>query len=107
MSHPKQNLIRMNFGSFAICQTMTDKSKCATGLSSNEEQSDILQGVLFSDEATLYVNWEVNTEHTRYWSQKNPNWCSANKEQGAKRLIVQYSISDPSHFNGTAMPESY
>jgi hypothetical protein len=80
-------------------------------LSSNEANPYFLQGVLFSDEANLYVNGEVNKENSRYWSQENPNWCSAYKESGAKRLIVRHSIWDPHvtkpFFNSTATAESY
>jgi hypothetical protein len=95
----------MDFDCFAIYQAMTDKSKCASGQSSNEEQPDLFLGILFSDEATLYVSRKVNIEIIHYWSKENPNWCSAKKEQGAERLTI--SISDHPLFNGIVTPESY
>lgn len=39
-----------------------------------EREPDIKNKIIFSDEATFYLNGTVNRQNTRFWSPGNPYW---------------------------------
>jgi len=61
-------------------------------LSKQDEDSEFLSTVMFTDEANFYVNGEVNRQNLRYWSDSNPYWYTNNKEQGAGRFMIRCSL---------------
>ena len=54
----------------------------------NENPRFTEDNMLFSDEAFFYLNGEVNRQNLRYWSQSNPHWMNASKQQGGQKVMV-------------------
>ncbi|KAJ8916403.1 hypothetical protein NQ315_014614, partial [Exocentrus adspersus] len=48
--------------------------------------SNFLNNIVFSDEATFCLNGSVNRYNCRYWSQKNPHWIQECHSQNQGKL---------------------
>jgi hypothetical protein len=70
-----------------FCQDMMDRAN---------ENEYFIRSICFSDEATCFLNGEVNRQTFRYWSQENPHWMEGIKAQGldkvSSRKIVNHSL---------------
>ncbi|KAJ8962178.1 hypothetical protein NQ318_018139 [Aromia moschata] len=47
---------------------------CEYMMDHNNQNNGFIGNILFSDEATFFLNGHVNRQNTRYWSQENPHW---------------------------------
>ncbi|KAJ8949131.1 hypothetical protein NQ318_012879 [Aromia moschata] len=47
---------------------------CEYMMDHNNQNNGFIANILFSDEATFFLNGHVNRQNTRYWSQENPHW---------------------------------
>ena len=61
-----------------FCQRMMDRAN---------ENEYFIRSICFSDEATFFINGEVNRHNMRYWSQENPNWFEGIKAQGLDKVL--------------------
>lgn len=66
-----------------FCQEMMDRI---------EEQPDLIDKILFSDEATFHMNGVVNRHNCRYWSNENPHWMEQDHTQYPQKLNVWAGI---------------
>lgn len=67
-------------------------------------QNNFTDNVLFSDEATFYLNGHVNRQNTRYWSDENPHWIQECHTQRPQKInvwagIVRNTIIGPYFFD--------
>ena len=62
-----------------FCQKMMDNAN---------QNENLIRSICFSDEATFFVNGEVNRHNMRYWSQQNPNWFDGIKAQGLDKVKI-------------------
>jgi hypothetical protein len=72
-----------------FCQEMMDRAN---------ENELFIRSICFSDEATCFLNGEVNRHNFRYWSDENPNWMEGTKAQG-KDKVNHPLISLSQHFS--------
>jgi hypothetical protein len=49
-------------------------------------------GILFTDEANVYVNGEINRQNVRHCSDTNPHWMNPSKMQGVGKVMVWCGI---------------
>jgi hypothetical protein len=49
---------------------------------------NFVRNICFSDEATFFVNGEVNRHNMRYWSQDNPHWIDPIRAQGMPKVSI-------------------
>lgn len=66
----------------------------------------LLNNILFSDEASFYLNGTVNKQNCRYWAPTNPHWFIEHKTQYPQKVnvwagIVGDRIVGPYFFAGT------
>ncbi|KAJ8942307.1 hypothetical protein NQ318_005298 [Aromia moschata] len=55
--------------------TLTRRTEfCEYMMDHNNQNNGFIANILFSDEATFFLNGHVNRQNTRYWSQENPHW---------------------------------
>lgn len=65
---------------------------CETFMEMIDEDPHLLDRVVFSDEATFFLNGNVNRHNFRYWSDENPHWTSESKTQYPEKLNVWAGI---------------
>jgi Transposase. len=53
---------------------------------------DFLKNIIFSDEATFYLNGSVHRHNCRYWSQENPHWVQEVDHQHPRKVNVWAGI---------------
>lgn len=68
------------------------------------QNNNFIDNVLFSDEATFYLNGHVNRQNTRYWSDENPHWMQEYHTQRPQKTnvwagIVRNTIIGPYFFD--------
>jgi hypothetical protein len=51
-----------------------------------------IRSICFSDEATFFLNGEVNRHNMRYWSQDNPHWMEGIKAQGMEKVSLVFKF---------------
>jgi len=59
---------------------------CEEMISRIDANPDFIRNICFSDEATFFVNGEVNRHNMRFWSQENPFWIEPIKAQGMQKV---------------------
>lgn len=77
-----------------------------------EQNPLLLNNILFSDEATFFLNGTVNRQNCRYWAPQNPHWFREHKTQYPQKVnvwvgIVGNRIIGPYFFEGTLTGERY
>jgi len=65
---------------------------CEWFLNKRRQQPNLEQHILFSDEATFYLNGMVNRQNYRYWSDINPCWAEERRRQNNPRVNVWCGI---------------
>jgi hypothetical protein len=50
-----------------------------------------IRNICFSDEATCFINGELNRHNMRYWSAENPNWMEGIRAQGEAKVRTKCS----------------
>lgn len=65
---------------------------CEDFMSRNDRYPDFIEKVLFSDEATFYLNGHVNRQNCRYWSDTNPHWMQEYRTQRPQKVNVWAGI---------------
>jgi transposase len=75
-------------------------------------QENLIQSVMFSDEAIFHLSGNVNRHNFRYWSNQNPRWIEATHVQIDPRVMVwaaiwRNHIIGPYFFDGNVTGESY
>jgi transposase len=68
------------------------ESFCLTLMDKINDDPTLLTRILFSDEATLYLDGEFNSQNTRFWSDSNPRYHRQNHSQTAKKVMVWAGI---------------
>lgn len=68
--------------------------------------------IIFSDEATFYLNGTVNRQNCRYWSNQNPHWMMESQTQRPQKLnvwaaIINNQIIGPYFFEATLTGAAY
>ncbi|KAJ8962159.1 hypothetical protein NQ318_018116 [Aromia moschata] len=61
---------------------------CEYMMDHNNQNNGFIANILFSDEATFFLNGHVNRQNTRYWSQENPHWMQEYHTQHPQKVIV-------------------
>ncbi|KAG8243615.1 Gamma-tubulin complex component 2 [Homalodisca vitripennis] len=51
-----------------------------------DDNRDFLTNILFSDEATFFLNGNVNRHNCRYWASENPHWITESHSQQPQKL---------------------
>ena len=77
-----------------------------------DENNGFPLNILFSDEATFYLNGVVNRHNYRFWSQENPHWiCEAHTQRPQKvnvwAGIINNRILGPYFFEGNLTAARY
>lgn len=72
----------------------------------------LIRNIVFSDEATFFLNGTVNKQNCRYWAVENPHWMMEANTQYPQKLnvwagIVGSRIIGPYFFDGTLDGEQY
>lgn len=62
-----------------FCETITELI---------EQQPNVLDHIIFSDEATFCLNGTVNRHNCRYWSAENPHWIQEVHTQRPQKVNV-------------------
>lgn len=70
------------------------------------------RNILFSDEATFFLNGSVNRQNCRYWSKENTHWAQVTHTQYPEKInvwagIFQDRIIGPYFFNENLTGEIY
>lgn len=76
------------------------------------QDENFAANILFSDEATFYLNGTVNSQNCRYWSQENPHWIQEAHCQSPQKLnvwagILKDRVIGPFFFQGNLTGEAY
>ncbi|KAJ8960141.1 hypothetical protein NQ318_003860 [Aromia moschata] len=61
---------------------------CEYMMDHNNQNNGFIANILFSDEATFFLNGHVNRQNTRYWSQENPHWMQEYHTQHPQKVNV-------------------
>lgn len=74
--------------------------------------ADFVNRIVFSDEATFYLNGTVNKQNCRYWAPQNPHWMMEARTQYPEKLnvwagIVGNRILGPYFIEGTLTGVKY
>uniref|UniRef100_A0A1B6HYH3 DUF4817 domain-containing protein n=1 Tax=Homalodisca liturata TaxID=320908 RepID=A0A1B6HYH3_9HEMI len=77
-----------------------------------DDNRDFLTNILFSDEATFFLNGNVNRHNCRYWASENPHWITESHSQQPQKLnvwcgILGNKIVGPFFINGNLNAELY
>lgn len=85
---------------------------CETMLQRLNDDDGFLRNIVFSDEATFYLDGTVNRQNCRYWSPENPHWQMEAHSQFPQKLnvwagIVGNRILGPFFFEGALTGERY
>ena len=77
-----------------------------------DENNRFPQNILFSDEATFYLNGVINRHNYRFWSQENPRWIFEAHTQRPQKVnvwagIINNRILGPFFFEGNLTAERY
>ncbi|KAJ8958826.1 hypothetical protein NQ318_019588 [Aromia moschata] len=64
---------------------------CEYMMDHNNQNNGFIANILFSDEATFFLNGHVNRQNTRYWSQENPHWMQEYHTQHPQKRILYWS----------------
>lgn len=54
--------------------------------------NNLVKNIIFSDEATFYLNGNVNRQNCRYWATENPHWMIEVHSQYPKKINVWCGI---------------
>ncbi|KAJ8936324.1 hypothetical protein NQ318_007173 [Aromia moschata] len=65
---------------------------CEYMMDHNNQNNGFIANILFSDEATFFLNGHVNRQNTRYWSQENPHWMQEYHTQHPQKVNVWAGI---------------
>lgn len=65
---------------------------CETAMNMIDEDRNILNWIMFSDEATFCLNGNVNRHNCRYWSDTNPHWMEQVHTQHPQKVNVWCGI---------------
>ncbi|KAL7855648.1 hypothetical protein AOLI_G00192520 [Acnodon oligacanthus] len=76
---------------------------CTWALDQHQRDPAFAQGILFGDEANLYVSGEVNHQNMRHWSDENPHWTADTKVVGDVKLINLPITESPATYNTGAL----
>lgn len=76
------------------------------------QDQNFAANILFSDEATFYLNGTVNKQNCRYWSKENPRWIQEARSQSPEKLnvwagILKDKVIGPFFFEGNLTGEGY
>ncbi|KAJ8958709.1 hypothetical protein NQ318_016436 [Aromia moschata] len=63
---------------------------CEYMMDHNNQNNGFIANILFSDEATFFLNGHVNRQNTRYWSQENPHWMQEYHTQHPQKIQEKY-----------------
>lgn len=77
-----------------------------------DEIQNFLSSILFSDEATFFVNGQVNRHNCRYWADHNPHWMIEGHTQRPQKVnlwagIINNNIVGPFVVDGNLTGEIY
>lgn len=77
-----------------------------------DQNPNLLEGILFTDEATFCLNGNVNKQNYRYWAPTNPHWILENNTQYRQKVNVWMGIINdrmlgPYFFQQTLTAERY
>ncbi|KAJ8957158.1 hypothetical protein NQ318_007718 [Aromia moschata] len=61
---------------------------CEYMMDHNNQNNGFIANILFSDEATFFLNGHVNRQNTRNWSQENPHWMQEYHTQHPQKVNV-------------------
>lgn len=71
---------------------LTDRPKridfCYQMLGQIHNNPNFVRNIVFTDEATLFMNGSFNRQNYRYWSKVNPNWYEGIRSKCAKKLNI-------------------
>ncbi|KAJ8962172.1 hypothetical protein NQ318_018129 [Aromia moschata] len=67
---------------------------CEYMMDHNNQNNGFIANILFSDEATFFLNGHVNRQNTRYWSQENPHWMQEYHTQHPQKLTALLEEDD-------------
>ncbi|KAJ8954606.1 hypothetical protein NQ318_003139 [Aromia moschata] len=65
---------------------------CEYMMDHNNQNNGFIANILFSDEATFFLNGHVNRQNTRYWSQENPHWMQEYHTQHPQKPVLRCVI---------------
>ncbi|KAJ8936031.1 hypothetical protein NQ318_000692 [Aromia moschata] len=80
---------------------------CEYMMDHNNQNNGFIANILFSDEATFFLNGHVNRQNTRYWSQENPHWMQEYHTQHPQKLIMNLCVTLWTHCIGGVGPGPY
>ncbi|KAJ8955708.1 hypothetical protein NQ318_008580 [Aromia moschata] len=63
---------------------------CEYMMDHNNQNNGFIANILFSDEATFFLNGHVNRQNTRYWSQENPHWMQEYHTQHPQKIFLSH-----------------
>ncbi|KAJ8942984.1 hypothetical protein NQ318_001708 [Aromia moschata] len=69
---------------------------CEYMMDHNNQNNGFIANILFSDEATFFLNGHVNRQNTRYWSQENLHWMQEYHTQHPQKVNVWAGIPEVS-----------
>ncbi|KAJ8949620.1 hypothetical protein NQ318_007383 [Aromia moschata] len=70
---------------------------CEYMMDHNNQNNGFIANILFSDEATFFLNGHVNRQNTRYWSQENPHWMQEYHTQHPQKVNVWAAVPAVGH----------
>uniref|UniRef100_V5GPD3 Transposable element Tc3 transposase n=1 Tax=Anoplophora glabripennis TaxID=217634 RepID=V5GPD3_ANOGL len=78
---------------------------CEMMMEECQADPDFVKRIIFSDEASFYLNGTVNKQNCRYWSDRNPHWMMEAHTQHPQKVnvwagIVGNRILGPYFFEG-------
>jgi hypothetical protein len=85
---------------------------CEWAIAQTDRNPDFGHHIIWSDEATFFLNGHVNRQGYRYWSKENPYWYEESHTQRPQKLNVWAGIWDdmiigPYFINATLTSEKY
>lgn len=61
---------------------------CQEMMDINNRNVNFVNNIMFSDEATFYLNGFINRHNCRYWANENPHWMEESHTQHPQKLNV-------------------
>ena len=85
---------------------------CESFMRHCDDNPNFLNSVVFSDEATFYLNGTVNRHNCRYWAREQPHWVQAAHTQRPQKINVWVGIINgrfigPYFFHGNLTADRY
>ena len=85
---------------------------CETVMELSNQNLEFVRHIIFSDEATFYLNGTVNRHNCRYWSPENPPWMMQQHPQHPQKVnvwagVIGNNIIGPFFIEGNLTSDIY